>query len=186
VRTNMLKPLGIDRAFATDTTPRPYRQGEARCYLAGTGVLLPPMNIPMARAAGGWCASAPDLVRLLTALDGSRGKKLLKDQTYRLMVASPPAPLKARSNGTYPGLGWPNVFPTPRGPGYAQDGSWHGMRTFLKCNPAKGLNWALLFNVSMQPDPVDAQIVRGAAREVQEQVERLDRYPAVDLFDSFR
>jgi N-acyl-D-amino-acid deacylase len=184
VRAEVLEPLGIDRAFATVTAPRAFREGEARSYLAGTGVQLPPMNLPMARAAGGWSASATDMVRLLTALDGSRGKKLLKDKTYQLMVAPPPPPLKARPNGTHPGLGWPDVFATPRGPGYAHDGSWHGMRTFMKCNPAKGVNWALMFNVSMQPDPVDLQLAQAAARQIQERVERLDRYPAVDLFKS--
>jgi CubicO group peptidase (beta-lactamase class C family) len=184
VRANLLEPLGIDRAFATVTAPRPYRESEARAYLAGTGVMLPPMNLPMARAAGGWSASALDLVRLLTALDGSRGKKLLQDKTYREMLAPPPAPVKARPNGTYPGLGWVNVFPTPRRAGYTQEGSWQGMRTFLKCNPARGVNWALLFNASMDPDPVDARVVLDAVRDIQQRVERLDRYPAVDLFKS--
>ncbi len=186
VATNILGPAGIDRAFATVTAPRDYRKGEARCYLAGTGTLLPPMSLPMARAAAGWHASGADVVRFLTALDGSRGKKLLKDATYQLMVAAPPAPLKVRPNGTYPGLGWPTVFASPKGPGYAQDGNWYGMRTFMKCNPARGVNWALLFNVTMQPDPIDGRITLDAVREVQERIDGLERYPEVDLFKEMR
>jgi CubicO group peptidase (beta-lactamase class C family) len=142
------------------------------------------MNLPMAKAAAGWVATAPDMVRFLTALDGSRGKKFLKDETYASMVASPPPPLPARPNGNYPGLGWPTVVSTPKGFGYFHDGNWFGMRTLMKRNPSRGLNSVLLFNVSIQPDPIDNQIVLDAAREIQEQVEKIKDYPNVDLFES--
>jgi hypothetical protein len=54
----------------------------------------------------------------------------------------------------------------------------------MKRNPSRGLNSVLLFNVSIQPDPIDNQIVLDAAREIQEQVEKIKDYPNVDLFES--
>jgi N-acyl-D-amino-acid deacylase len=185
VRQNVLGPTGMDRVFLSTARQR-YGTGEAHCYLAGTNVQLPPMNLPMARAAAGWNASAVDMVRFLTAVDGSRGKKLLQDKTFAVMVAEPPPPVKARPNGTYPGLGWPFVGRSGKGHGYAHDGNWHGMRTFIKCNAAKGVNWALMFNVSMQPDPIDQGIIQDVAREFQEQIERTERFPDIDLFPTFR
>jgi len=52
--------------------------------------------------------SAIDLVRFMTALDGTRGKPLLNEKMHEAMLAPPP-PLKPRPNGTWPGLGWDSV-----------------------------------------------------------------------------
>jgi CubicO group peptidase (beta-lactamase class C family) len=185
VRRNVLQPAGIDRVFLS-TARRNYRPDEAHCYLAGTSTLLPPMSLPMARAAAGWTASAVDMVRFLTALDGSHASKLLQDRTFAEMVASPPPPVKKQANGTYAGLGWPIVGPSGKSFGYMQDGHWPGARTFMKCNPAKGVNWALLFNVSMHPDPIDQRAVLDAVREVQQQIEQIERLPDLDLFSEYR
>jgi N-acyl-D-amino-acid deacylase len=186
VRRNVLEPAGMDSTFlSTDRTD--YLRGEAHCYLAGSNVQLPPMNVPMAQAAAGWTASAVDMVRFLTALDGSRGgKKALDEKTFAAMVAPPPPPLKKNPNGTYPGLGWPIVGPSGKSYGYVHDGKWHGTRTFMKSTPARGVNWAVLFNVAMQPDPTDQRVTVDAVREFQEQVERTKRFPDVDLFAEFR
>jgi CubicO group peptidase (beta-lactamase class C family) len=185
VRRNVLQPMGGEKIFLS-TARQGYREGEARGYLAGTGTQVPPMSLPMARAAAGWCASPVDMVRFLTALDGSRVKKVLKDETFESMVAPPPPPLKKNQNGTYPGLGWPIVGPSGKGYGYVHDGNWPGTRAFMKCNASKGLNWALLFNVSMHPDPIDQGIVTEAARALQETLESTERFPDLDLFADYR
>ena len=102
------------------------------------------------------------------------------------MVEPPPPPLKPRPNGTHVGLGWDSVFLSgPKRFGYYKDGSWFGMRSFMKRNP-NGVNWVLLFNASMQPDVMDSQIAGDAIKEVREAVERLGKYPDIDLFTEFR
>jgi N-acyl-D-amino-acid deacylase len=184
VRENILGPAGMKSAFLS-AYGRKYRAGEARSYLAGTSVLLPPMQLPMIRAAGGWNANAVDMVRFLTAVDGSRGKGLLKDETFKLMVAEPKAPLRPKADGSHPGLGWPTVNPSPKGPGYLHDGNYHGMRTFMKRSP-RGVNWALLFNVSMQPDRADDRLVADAVREIHEHLERHPVPADYDLFSEYR
>src|SRR5262249_19197902 len=149
-----------------------------------TSNLLPPMDLPMVKAAGGWSTTAVDMVRLLTALDGSRGKRLLKEETFKQMLALPPAPLKTRKDGSHNGLGCPTVYLTSQNFSYLHDGSFHGMRTFMK-RSAKGVNWALLFNVSMQPDQNDVQLIKQALQEVQQSVEGIKKYPDVDLFKNY-
>jgi N-acyl-D-amino-acid deacylase len=183
IRKNVLEPAGVKRAFLNKVS-RNYFADEAHRYLAGTSIMLPPMELPMVRAAGGWSTTAVDMVRFLTAVDGSRGKPLLKEATFKQMLAPPPAPLKPRANGTYNGLGWPTVTMTAKGFGYLHDGSYHGMRTFMKRSP-QGVNWVLLFNVSMEPDPIDAQITAKAVQEIRQQVESLQKYPDIDLFPQF-
>jgi N-acyl-D-amino-acid deacylase len=183
VKKHVLEPAGLSQPFVSHGD-RAYKKGEARRYLAGTSILLPPMDLPMVQAAGGWEASAVDMVRLLTALDGSRGKALFKPATFKQMLAPPPAPLQARPDGTYNGLGWPTVTPAADGFGYAHDGNFHGMRTFMKRSP-RGVNWALLFNVSTQPDPVDAKMIAQAVQETRRRVESFEQYPDIDLFGQF-
>ena len=139
----------------------------------------------MAKAAAGWVATAPDMARFLTALDGSRGKKFLKDETFASMVAPPSPPLPARPDKSYPGLGWPMVVSTPKGYGYFHDGNWFGMRTFMKHNPSREINSVLLFNISVKADPKDNQIILDAVRGIQEQMENIKTYPNVDLFEAF-
>jgi CubicO group peptidase (beta-lactamase class C family) len=57
--------------------------------------------------AGGWIASAVDLVRFNARLDGLRAPALLKPSTIQLMLEPPPAPplLSPRSDTWY-GLAW--------------------------------------------------------------------------------
>jgi N-acyl-D-amino-acid deacylase len=181
VRKTVLDPLGMKgtRLHRSEFT---YYPGEARRYLAGTGVALPPLRLPMIEAAGGWSSTAQDLVRMLTALDGSRGKPFLKKETYRTMMEPPPGGNR-RANGVYCGLGFHSVLDLPDGSfEYFQDGSYQGMRAFMKRN-AKGANLVLLFNASMNPDPVDAAVVRDALHEVRAHIEQHKTIPDVDFFE---
>jgi N-acyl-D-amino-acid deacylase len=185
VRERVLTPMGVRSASLHPLGGRYFRD-EARRYLAGTDTQLPAWQQKYSDAAGGWTASAVDLAYFLTALDGSRQKSVLDEKTFRQMIALPPAPLKARPNGTHVGLGWDSVvLNEPKGFGYYKDGSWFGMRSFMKRNP-NGVNWVLLFNASMNPDTLDTRIVGDTVKEVHEAVQRLEKYPDVDLFKEFR
>jgi N-acyl-D-amino-acid deacylase len=183
VRKNVLEPMGVRKA---GIHPGPkYFPGEARCYLAGTDTLLPPMHLSMARAAAGWSASPVDMVRFLTALDGSRGKAFLKERTLGLLREAPPPPLKKAKNGNFPGLGFEIAYAEKDGYGWFQDGNWYGMRTFMKRSP-RGVNWVLALNASMQPDLLDRRVAAAAVQQVKTTVERIGEYPKVDFFGDFR
>jgi CubicO group peptidase (beta-lactamase class C family) len=185
VRERVLAPMGVRNASLHPPGGR-YFPDEARRYLAGNDTQLPAWQQKYSDAAGGWTASAVDLARFLTALDGSRQKSVLNEQTFRQMIELPPPPLKARPDGTHVGLGWDSaVLNQPTGFGYYKDGSWFGMRSFMKRKP-NGVNWVLLFNASMQPDVLDTRIVGDAVKEVHKAVEQMEKYPDVDLFKEFR
>jgi N-acyl-D-amino-acid deacylase len=183
IRKHIMVPSGAPGPFMSKGV-RSYRPNEARRYLAGTSVLLPPMDLPMVQGAGGWTASAVDMARVLTALDGSRVKPLLSAETMKVMLAPPPPPIEPKADGTYPGLGWPVARWTPKGFGYAHDGNFHGMRTFMK-RSLKGVNFVLLFNVSTQPDPAESRMIAQAVQETRNRVEAIEHYPDVDLFAQF-
>jgi len=180
---NVLKPMGVTRAGLHGFDGK-YILGEALRYLAGTLIPLPPMLLPMINAAGGWTASVVDLARFLTNLDGSRGKPILGDKLRQQMLEPPPRPLQPRPNGTWFGLGWDSVLRTDKTVSYFKDGSYQGIRTFMKRLPT-GVNWVLLYNASMEFDPVDMQITASTVQEVHQFIERHDKYPDIDLFKEY-
>lgn len=180
VMEHVLKPAEVNRG-SLHLFDGNYLKAEARRHLAGTLVTLPAPRLPMVDAAGGWSMSAVDMVRFLCNLDGSRGKPILSEKSRKLMLEPPPAPIKAHKDGSYFGLGWDAVKPTDAGFMYFKDGSFQGMRTFMKHLP-EGTNWALLYNASMEFDPQDSEIRTQTVREVHELVEKWEKYPDIDLF----
>jgi N-acyl-D-amino-acid deacylase len=180
---NVLKPMGIKRP-GLHAFEGKYMAAEALRYLAGSFIPLPPLLFPMIGATGGWTASVVDMARFLTNLDGSRDEPVLSEKTRQLMLEPPPKPLKPRSNGTYFGLGWDSVLVKDKTFGYFKDGSYQGMRTFMKRLP-NGVNWVLLYNASMEFDPQDQQIAGNCMNEARKLVEDIDKHPNMDLFKEY-
>jgi N-acyl-D-amino-acid deacylase len=183
VQDNVLKPMGITAARLNPRDGK-YAAGSAHRYLAGTLLGLPALRFPMIDATGGWLASVVDMAKFLANLDGTRGKPVLNEESRKLMREAPPAPLKPRENGTFFGLGWDAVIVQGKDYGYFKDGCYQGMRTYMKRLP-NGVNWALVFNASMEFDPTDMQLAGSAIQEVRKHVEYLEKHPEIDLFKDF-
>ncbi|MCI0705583.1 MAG: beta-lactamase family protein, partial [Planctomycetia bacterium] len=183
VQDNVLKPMGIKNARLNPRDGK-YAPRSAHRHLAGTQMVLPALRFPMIDATGGWLASAVDLARLLCNLEGTLGEPVLNEKTRLVMREAPPAPLKPRDNGTYFGLGWDVAFIDKKEYGYFKDGCFQGMRTYMKRLP-NGVNWALVFNASMEFDAVDMQLAGNAIQEVRKHVEYLEKHPEIDLFKDF-
>jgi N-acyl-D-amino-acid deacylase len=183
VSESVLGPMGMKRTglFAFDGK---YGPAEAVRYLAGSMIALPAMVFPMIKATGGWSSTAVDMARFLTNLDGSRGTPVLAEKTRKLMMEPPQSPLKVRDNGTWFGLGWDSVIVNDKGFGYFKDGSYQGMRTFMK-RQQNGVSWVLLYNAGMEFDPQDTQLATKTVQEVRRLVEGFDKYPDVDLFKEY-
>ena len=153
--------------------------------MAGTETEIPPWRQKYSDAAGGWTMSAIDLVRFLSALDGSRGKPLLKNESFDAMLAPPLPPLMPRPDGTWYGLGWDIAVRKDDKFGFAKDGIWFGMRSFMKRSP-NGVCWALVFNASMQMDADDQKTIVDSIKRVLEHIETPDKLPMIDLFEEYK
>jgi N-acyl-D-amino-acid deacylase len=184
VLEQVLRPMGITR-MALHRLDGKYLTGEATRHLPGSLIPLPAMVLPMVNATGGWSASVVDMARFLTNLDGSRGEPVLTEKTRRLMIEPPPAPLKVPANGVFTGIGWDAVNIKDKAYTAFKDGSYQGMRTFMKRLP-NGVCWCLFYNASMEFDPVDTQVASGAVQDVHRLVEGIEKYPNLDLFKEFR
>jgi CubicO group peptidase (beta-lactamase class C family) len=101
VMMNVLKPVGIHdmhlgKNFRHEKFPNEvtyYTTGKSRTSYAvdGSGEIVPNQyggnNIELLGPAGGWLASAPELIKLITALDGFPGQPdILSEETIDLMV----------------------------------------------------------------------------------------------------
>jgi N-acyl-D-amino-acid deacylase len=183
IQENVLKPVGIKR-MGLHRFDNKYLANEARRHLPGATFSLPPVQLPMIDASGGWSGSSVDLLRFCTSIDGSRGKPVLSEKARNWMLEPPPPPIKPKEDGTYFGLGFDSAFLSDKGFGFSKEGSLPGMRTLMR-RKINGVAWALLMNTTMEYDEHDAQVIARTTAEVLKLVESLEKIPEVDFFGDF-
>ncbi len=183
IMAHVLGPMGI-RHMRLAAPPPSYSPGEVSRYVLGSrqrhGSGCPPMRLP----TGGWVGSCIDLVRLLTALDGSRGPAFLSDATVQRMTELLP-PFAPRPDGTWYGLGWDYVQTTPQGPIYAKMGRGYGVESWMQ-HLTDGIDWAMGFNTNLvdltrtfQPD------LEQVEQAIQASIAAVREWPEIDLFPQY-
>lgn len=191
VKTQVLARAGVTRMRLGRTLPERRAAGEVK-YYGGTTPrsVFPQQSGPVPApyggfyleamdAHGGWIASAIDLLKFVTALDGSRaGVALLSASTLRVMTARPA--YYSADLPTYYAMGW-SVRPTGGDATWWHNGGLAGTTTTLVRTGTRW-SWAALFNA--RPDNADAflldldRVLSAAAGEVTE-------WPGRDLFGQY-
>jgi len=158
IRNQLLRPIGIRQMRIGGSLLEHRAEGEVRYYdYAGAPLVqsvFPNVGGPVPwpyggfhleamDAHGGWIASAIDLVRFITALDGSRPPAILKPESVSLMVSRPAPPLWVEGE-YYHGMGW-LVRPMGGGTNWWYGGLLPGTTAIL-VRTYHGLAWAALFN----------------------------------------
>lgn len=194
VREAVLEPAGatgmeLGRSFPADRPEdevayyHPPPPGLVPAVPPDTGMVPLPdggFYLSLMDAHGGWIASAPDLLRFLTAVDGSPGRPdVLSAATVRTMVARPDG---APAETAYYAMGWDVRPATDERP----EAWWHagdlpGTTALLMRSGQTA--WALLWNGTAWGPKAHAEI-RGALEAAARSVEA---WPEHDLFgDGFR
>ena len=195
VKSLVLEPAGIERMRLGRSKAAGRFPGEVGYYpqsgaKPGRSVFpddrapVPPpygtFSIEAMDAHGGWIASAVDLVRFVTALDGTRKPALLKPDTFALIPASPNPKIEP-DHATRYGLGW-SLHPTGKGMNWSHTGSLPGTTAILVRTHDR-MTWAALFN-SRPADP-DALLL-DLDRTLWEAIRQVSRWPDHDLFGQYR
>jgi len=179
---NILKPAGIHdmhigKSYAYEKYPNEVSYYDAgrttRSYAYdGTGELAPVHyggnNIELLGAAGGWVASAPELCKLITALDGFDNQvDLLEHNTLEMMVDPDQA-----GRGLF---GWR---------GQDQHGTWwrtgyFNGSTALVVRQKDGVNWVILMNTSTYKQ---SRIQRYTSSMMFSSIRKVELWPYLNLF----
>ncbi len=192
VKRAILAPAGITRMQVGRSLPAGRAEGEVRYYdgasapsvFPGGGTVPMPYGgfyLEAMDAHGGWIASAVDLLRFATAVDGLPTRPdVLGPDAVRAMVAAPPAPLWLNSSYHY-GMGW---LVRPAEGNWWHDGSLPGT-TALLVRTGGGLAWAALFNSRSTPAP-GASLAAELDAALWQAVGEASSWPAHDLFGQYR
>jgi N-acyl-D-amino-acid deacylase len=134
-------------------------------------------------AHGGWIASAEDLVRFATAVDGQRGEPLLKPETLNAMLTTPRPPSTAAGAGNAEGgkgLGWV-VTPAGDGVDWSHAGALEGSNAAWLTRTHDGL--AIAFTTNTLPADYPA-FFGDAITGLTDTAAGIPSWPTHDLFST--
>jgi CubicO group peptidase (beta-lactamase class C family) len=180
-RKTIMEPLGIYDMKIAGNLPSEKAPFEVTYYepadvvlkpsIYGTGEMVTPSyggnDINALGAAGAWVATAPDLMRLLLAVDGFKTRPdILTDQSIRFMTDN--------DNGFAP-VGWK---------GTVMDGTWWRTGSFpgsagMMKRQSDGISWVVLFNSSAWNGP---EIYSYISNMMNHAISKIDFWPDYDLF----
>jgi N-acyl-D-amino-acid deacylase len=197
VQERILDPAGITRMQIGRTRLEERAHGEVRYYGPSGQARLPSIFPgegygPVAYAAfylesldahGGWIASAADLLRFATAIDGQRGPSLLRPETVETMLRTPrpEVPEGAAGAGNAEpsmGLGWV-VQPSSGGLDWSHAGALIGSNMAWLARLHDGVGIAFSFN----SQPADGiAFLTAVIPAVQQAATAIAAWPDHDLF----
>ena len=133
---------------------------------------------------GGWIMSSVDILRLVTAMEGRRGKALLSKDMLAQMRTRPAAPLSQKES-IYYGLG---VYVRQFGNGiltWRHFGYLPGTISYVVGSPLTSFSGAILVNGSTATDAESQAIGAVLGQALFEGAGEIKRWPSEDLFDRF-
>ena len=191
VKEQVLEPMGITRMRIGGTLPEERAEGEVTYYdFPGQGLahsVIPgtPYQVPWPYggfyvkgldSVGGWIASTIDLVRFVTAVDGSRPPQMLEPHTVTLMTERPSAPLWLGTSYYY-GIGW-LIRPAGDNANWWHNGRLPGSMSML-VRTHDGFAWAVLFNSKPEDEPIFRNEVD---KLIWQGIHEVSEWPSFDLF----
>ncbi len=177
----ILEPIGIYDMKIAGNLPSEKAPYEVTYYepadvvlkpsIYGTGEMVTPSyggnDIRALGAAGAWVATAPDLMRLLLAVDGFNTRPdILSDQSIRFMTDN--------ENGFAP-VGWKGTVLDGT---WWRTGSFPGSAGMMRRQP-DGISWVVLFNSSAWNGP---EIYTYISNMMNHALSKIKPWPDYDLF----
>ncbi|MCH7605525.1 MAG: beta-lactamase family protein [Chloroflexi bacterium] len=192
VKTQVLEPMGIKHMRIGSSLLEGRAEGEVRYYAslgapsawpvfpdAGQWVPRPygSFYLEAMDSHGGWIGSPIDLMRFVTAVDGSRSTDFGRPKAVELAVSRPDPPLWMNSHSYY-GMGW-YVLPIGKEAMWWHSGSLGGTVSLL-VRTHDGLAWAALFNSRPRgSERFLGELING----ISQAADQVTEWPSHDLFE---
>ena len=133
---------------------------------------------------GNWMASSIDLVKFLTALDGSRMQGISQD-SFNQLVAPLPPPMQSDQDGKHFGLGLDTVRQMPGGISFMKDGAKPGVHCQI-VHMSNGVDFCVQFNGGASDNGDDANPAPVAVNKIRALLNDVKDWPAGDLFANYQ
>jgi CubicO group peptidase (beta-lactamase class C family) len=182
-RRTFLEPLGVYDMMLAKNLPDKKAPFEVTYYepatmpkkpsIYGTGEMVPATyggnDIETLGGAGSWLATAPDLLRLLLAVDGFETRSdILDSQSIGFMTDV---------NNKYAPVGWKTTLMDGT---WIRTGSFSGTAGMMKRQP-DGISWVILLNSSAWNGPELHSYIN---RTMTKALSQIEEWPDYDLFDN--
>ena len=182
-RRTLLEPLGVYDMILARNMPDQKAPFEVTYYepasmprkpsIYGTGEMVPAPyggnDIESLGGAGSWLATAPDLLRVLLAVDGFDTRTdILDDQSIQFMTDV---------NNKYAPVGWKTTLMDGT---WIRTGSFSGTAGMMKRQP-DGISWVVLLNSSAWNGP---ELHSYISRTMAKALAQIEEWPQQDLFDN--
>lgn len=181
-RTGVLEPLGIYDMMLAKNLPSQKAPFEVTYYVPagiglnpsiyGTGEMVPACyggnDIETLGGAGSWLSTAPDLMRLLLAIDGfDTNKDFLSSESIHFMTDT---------ENSFAPVGWKTTIIDGN---WYRTGSFSGTFGMMKRQP-NGISWVVLINSSSWKGPALHSYVD---RMMTKAISQIYEWPEYDLFN---
>lgn len=192
VQENVLKPMGATRMRIGRTLLEGRFEGEVKyydfpgarlreCVFPSMGQCPDPYGgfyLEAMDSHGGWIASAIDLLRFVTAVDGRRPPAFLKPETIQIMISRPDLAYWQGGSSWY-AMGWA-VRPVGDEANWDHAGGLPGTATSLM-RRFDGIAWAVLFNSR----PIQGDVIAIVNQVLSREVNQVTEWPTHDLFEQY-
>lgn len=132
---------------------------------------------------GNWMASSVDMVKLLTALDGSRVQGISRS-SFDQMIAPLPPPMESNPGGSHFGLGMDSVRMTPQGVTFTKNGGKPGVHCQI-VHLSNNTDFCLMFNGGSSPDGSKVNPLPPTLKAIRAVLNNIKDWPSdVDMFQN--
>jgi len=140
-------------------------------------------TVPLMPDFGNWMASSVDMVKFLTAIDGTRMPGICQN-SFDQMVAPLPPPMKNNPNGSHFGLGLDSVRVTADGITYSKNGGKPGVHCQIMHLP-NNTDFCLMLNGGSAPDGGSGNPMGPAVKAIRNTLNNVSEWPRIDLFADY-
>lgn len=140
-------------------------------------------TVPLMPSFGNWMASSVDMVRFLTAIDGTRMAGISED-SFEQMIAPLPPPMQNEPNGSHFGLGMDSVRMLPDGVTFTKNGGKPGVHCQIVHLP-HAIDYCLMFNGGTNPNGDVVNPLPSTLKQIRGVLTNLKEWPQGDLFSAY-